>query len=141
MTLVKPYFKNVHNSIELPLGSIFYITHPFVKKTYNCKNIRRKCLLLTMEQFFCQLRWLYTRRIVNEMLQQHSFFCSCTCVKVLFTDTFLKCRFCWKVEMISAFPLRTNVAFFLNQSILFIYVNKVSHYNMALAACFNLKNS
>ena len=29
---VKPYFKNVLNSIELPLGSIFYTTHPFVKK-------------------------------------------------------------------------------------------------------------
>ena len=33
-TLVKPYFKNVLNSIELPLGSFFYTTHPFVKKTY-----------------------------------------------------------------------------------------------------------
>ena len=30
-TSVKPYFKNVLNSIELPLGSIFYTTHPFVK--------------------------------------------------------------------------------------------------------------
>ena len=44
------------------------------------------------------------------MFQQHSFFCSCTCVKVLFTDTFLKCWFCWKVEMISAFPLRTSLS-------------------------------
>ena len=32
LTSVKPYFKNVLNSIELPLGSIFYTTHPFVKK-------------------------------------------------------------------------------------------------------------
>ena len=39
-TLVKPYFKNVHNSIKLPLGSIFYTTHPFVKKTYNSENLR-----------------------------------------------------------------------------------------------------
>ena len=31
-TSVKPYFKNVLNLIELPLGSIFYTTHPFVKK-------------------------------------------------------------------------------------------------------------
>ena len=31
-TSVKPYFKNVLKSIELPLGSIFYKTHSFVKK-------------------------------------------------------------------------------------------------------------
>ena len=31
-TSVKPYFKNVHNSIELPLDFIFYTTRPFVKK-------------------------------------------------------------------------------------------------------------
>ena len=30
-TLVKPYFKNVLNSIELPYGSIFYTTHFFGK--------------------------------------------------------------------------------------------------------------
>ena len=30
-TSVKPYFKNVLNSIELPLSSIFCTTHPFVK--------------------------------------------------------------------------------------------------------------
>ena len=53
-----------------------------------------------------------------------AFFYSCTCVKVLFTDTFLKCRFRSKVEIISTFPLRTNVAFFLNQSFLCIHVNK-----------------
>ena len=36
-----------------------------------------------------------------------------------------------KIETISTFPLRTNVAFFLNQSFLSIHVNNVSHYNMA----------
>ena len=30
-TSVKPYFKNVLNSIELPLGSIFYKNHTFMK--------------------------------------------------------------------------------------------------------------
>ena len=59
-----------------------------------------------------------------------AFFRSCTCVKVLFTNTFLKYRFRWKVEIISTFPPRTNVAFFLSQSFLCIHVNKVSHYNM-----------
>ena len=30
---------------------------------------------------------------VSGMSQRHRFFCSCKCVKVLFTGTFLKCRF------------------------------------------------
>ena len=37
-TSVKSYFKNVLNSIELPLGSIFYTTHPFVKKLTTVKT-------------------------------------------------------------------------------------------------------
>ena len=32
LTLVKPYFKNVFNSIELPLSFVFYFTHHFMKK-------------------------------------------------------------------------------------------------------------
>ena len=56
------------------------------------------------------------------------------------SDTFLICRFRWKVEIISTFPLRTNVAFFLNESFLCIYVNKVSHYNMVIhSPQYNLK--
>ena len=39
------------NSIELPLGSVFSATHPFVKKL-NSENFWRKSLLLTMERFF-----------------------------------------------------------------------------------------
>ena len=62
------------------------------------------------------LRWFYTRRNISGMSRRHRFFCSCTCVKVFFTKTFLKCRFRLKVEIISTFRLRTNVAFFLNQS-------------------------
>ena len=50
-TSVKPYFKNLLNSIELPLGSIFYATHPFVKKP-TTENFGRKSPLLTMEQYF-----------------------------------------------------------------------------------------
>ena len=37
-TSVEPYFKNVLNLIELPLGSIFYTTHPFVKKLTTLKS-------------------------------------------------------------------------------------------------------
>ena len=53
-TSVKPYFKNVLNSIELPLGSMVYTTHTFVKKL-TAENFGRKILLLTMEQFFSKL--------------------------------------------------------------------------------------
>ena len=74
------------------------------------------------------LRQFYIRRNVSGMSRRHHFFCSCTCVKILFTDTFLKCRFWWKVEIISTFPLQTNVAFFLSKSFLSIDLNKVSHY-------------
>ena len=41
-TLVKPYFKNVLNSIKLPLGSIFCTTHPFVKKLATVKWREKK---------------------------------------------------------------------------------------------------
>ena len=50
-TSVKPYFKNVLSSIELPLGSIFYATHPFVKKLRTVKT-GREILLLMIEQYF-----------------------------------------------------------------------------------------
>ena len=33
-TSVKPYFKNVINSIKLPLGCIFYTTLSFAKKPF-----------------------------------------------------------------------------------------------------------
>ena len=39
---VKPYFKNVLNSIELSLGSIFYVTHPFVKNLTTVKTSGEK---------------------------------------------------------------------------------------------------
>ena len=35
------------------LGSTFYTTH---EKTYNCENFGRKSLLLTIEQFFFEIR-------------------------------------------------------------------------------------
>ena len=41
-TSVKPYFKNVLNLIKLPLGSIFYTTHPFVKKPTTLKTSGEK---------------------------------------------------------------------------------------------------
>ena len=41
-TSVKPYFKNVLNLIKFPLGSIFYTTHPFVKKPTTLKTLGEK---------------------------------------------------------------------------------------------------
>ena len=48
-TLVKPYFKNVLNLLKLPLGSIFYTTYPFVKKTCNPTTVK-----ISGEKVFCQ---------------------------------------------------------------------------------------
>ena len=39
---VKPYFKNVLNSIELSLVSIFYTTHPLVKNLTTVKTLGEK---------------------------------------------------------------------------------------------------
>ena len=41
-TSVKPCFKNVLNSIELPLVSIFCTTHSFVKKITTMKTLGEK---------------------------------------------------------------------------------------------------
>ena len=49
-TLVKPYFKNVLNSVKLPLGSIFYTTQPLMKKLTTLKTSGQK--VLTMEHIF-----------------------------------------------------------------------------------------
>ena len=57
-TLVKPYFKNVLNLIELPLGYSFCTTHPFVKKLANVKTLGES-LLLTIEQFFFRISKLH----------------------------------------------------------------------------------
>ena len=37
---------------------MFHFLHnsPFFEKTYNCENVGRKSLLLTMEQFFFEIR-------------------------------------------------------------------------------------
>ena len=41
-TSAKLCFINILNSIELPLGSIFYTTHPFVKKLTTVKTLGEK---------------------------------------------------------------------------------------------------
>ena len=54
-TLVKGYFKNVLDSVELPLGSIVYTIHTVVKKL-TAEKFERKSLLLTMEQFLSKFQ-------------------------------------------------------------------------------------
>ena len=64
-TSVKPYFKNVLNSIEFLLGYIFYITHSFVKKL-NCENFWIKSLLLIIQQFFLEIQNYAMEVVINK---------------------------------------------------------------------------
>ena len=70
-TFVKSYFKNVLNSIELPLSSIFYTTHPFVKKLNNSENFGRKSVLLTMEHFFSRNSKLHNGMVPSVNKSSH----------------------------------------------------------------------
>ena len=66
LTLVKPNFKSVHNLIELPLGSVFCTTYPFVKKLATEKFVR-KSLLLAIEQFlFLKFEIMQWNGIINK---------------------------------------------------------------------------
>ena len=72
-TLVKPYFKNVLNSIALLLGSNFLHNSLFHEKTDNCENFGRKSLFLAMEQFFIEIRnyameWRHHKKMNKEGL-------------------------------------------------------------------------
>ena len=51
-TSVKPYFKNVLNSIELPLCSVFYTTQPFVKNLTTLKTSGEKLFCYQRNIFF-----------------------------------------------------------------------------------------
>ena len=100
---------------------------------------------LQERRIISKLRRCYIRRNISGMSRRHHI------RKFCFSDVFPKWRFHWKVEIISAFQLGTNV-FFWNQSFLCIHVSKGSHYNMAyvqstiqlkskMAAYFNLENN
>ena len=69
-TSVKPYFKNVLNLIELPLGFIFYATHPFVKKLTTLKTLGEK--VLTMEHFFPKFEIMQWNESSTKMVFQIS---------------------------------------------------------------------
>ena len=64
-TSVKAYFKNVLNSIELSLGSIFCLTHPFMKKLTTVKNSGEKSLLNNRAIFF-KLEIMQWNGIINK---------------------------------------------------------------------------
>ena len=99
-------------------------------KRYQQNEWWKEKITVCTKYFFLHnaLRRFYTRRNVSGMSQWHRFFFFffgfCTCVAVLSTDTFLKFRFWWKVQIISTFLLRTNVAFYLSKSFLSIHLNK-----------------
>ena len=62
-TSVKPYFKNVLNSIELSLGCIFYTTHSFVKTL----KTSGESIFLTIEQlFFLKFKIMQWNAIINK---------------------------------------------------------------------------
>ena len=112
---LRPWLKNniTHSDKETP---------PWKSKSNILRHVSdfRSDWKLINQIWLNLLRRFYTRRNVSRMSRRHRFFCSCKYLNVLFTDTFLKCQFRWKVEMISTFPLWTNVTFFLNQSFLCI---------------------
>ena len=102
----------------------------FLCKIFKSPLLQNTSVWLHPDFFIC-LRWFYSRQDVREYCGDIAFFCSCTCIKVLFTDTFLICWFHWKLEVISTFLLWTKITVFLSKSFLSIHVNKVSHYSMA----------
>ena len=53
-TLVKPYFKNVLNSIKLPLGSIFYTTYH--RKNSKLGKLWEKKYFVQWNKFFFEIR-------------------------------------------------------------------------------------
>ena len=63
-TSVKPYFKNILNSIKLPLGSIFYT--PFREKTYNSEKVlEEKVFLLKWDTFFSKFEIMLWNGVIN----------------------------------------------------------------------------
>ena len=58
--------KYILNSIKLPIGSIFYTTHPFVKKPTTLKTSGEKELLLTIELFFSDFKITQWNDIINK---------------------------------------------------------------------------
>ena len=82
-----------------------------------CQNIDETAKTLTKQAKLSKVD--FTLVVIQaECRGDIAVFCSCTCVKVLITNAFLKCRFRLKVKIISTFPLRTNASplLFLNQS-------------------------
>ena len=124
-------FLYVHSgNFKLNAGYTDIIKMLSTKRYYQQNEWWKEKITVCTKYFFLHnaLRRFYTRRNISGMSQWHRFFFFffgfCTCVAVLSTDTFLKFRFWWKVQIISTFLLRTNVAFYLSKSFLSIHLNK-----------------
>ena len=72
-----------------PFSQFFQNTCDFWRLHYFYnRNFRMRHFLFTNCITILTYRCFYTRRNVSGMSRWHRFFCSCTCIKVLFTDTF-----------------------------------------------------
>ena len=70
LTSVKLYFKNVLNSIELPLSSILYATHPFVRQKIHRRCSLRKGVLRNFAKFIG--KHLYQGLFVNKVAKKET---------------------------------------------------------------------
>ena len=65
-TSVQPYFKNVLNSVKLPLGSVFYATHPFVKNLQLRKLWEKKSFVNNGTCFFSKFEIMQWKFVINK---------------------------------------------------------------------------
>ena len=63
---VKPYFKNLLNSVKLPLGSAFYATHPFVKNLQLRKLWEKKSFVNNGTCFFSKFEIMQWKFVINK---------------------------------------------------------------------------
>ena len=97
----------------MPLSSIFYASHPFVKKTYNSENFGRISPLLTMEHFFSKFKIMQWDGVFNEQKQPPEVFFKKRCSqkfckihrKVTVSESLLKERLLKKRLWQNYFPV------------------------------------
>ena len=65
----QPYFKNILNSTELPLSSIFYTTHPFMKKLTTLKTSGEKSFVNNGTFLFSKFKIMQWKGTINKKKQ------------------------------------------------------------------------
>ena len=85
-TSVKPYFKNILNLVELPVGSIFYTTQPFGKKLVTVETWVKKSFLTVEKIFSSKFKIMQWNGVINRgFLNGHLLKVSKLLVFVLFS--------------------------------------------------------